>query len=418
MSAEAAKVFDISQADLLRFIEQKKQPETINTGVSEHSKHVILIVSIFLFVLALLTCGCTLCLWLVSKRRKDGEYTKLKDEPEKANLACDEGALKDSIKGTPSLPQISEKPKLDQSSFLPERDALEEEELQKLRVESLDVESSFYVHRNRVKVNVKQVELSQVDEKLSQNAYVYLIINLLPEKMAFFESDLRPVAESNYFDQAAEFDCEAAEITTRTLKVAVYACDRFSQHRLVNEYTYNLGVEDVDLEGGEDKPSVVPVALNELSRSPDSETAVDSSKEGEVLFSLCYMPTSGRLTFVALKGRNISDDEEVPLATYLRVSLLILGKSMKTVQTSSVRRSTAPVYNEAFVFHTPLERIKETDIVVSVMTYGDSAGQSKTLGKVIVGPKAENNLGRKHWEAMLTSPRKPVAQWHALSDEA
>ena len=52
------------------------------------------------------------------------------------------------------------------------------------------------------------------------------------------------------------------------------------------------------------------------------------------------------------------------------------------------------------------------------MTYGDSAGQSKTLGKVVVGPKAENNLGRKHWEAMLTSPRKPVAQWHALSDEA
>ena len=98
------------------------------------------------------------------------------------------------------------------------------------------------------------------------------------------------------------------------------------------------------------------------------------------------------------------------------MSLLILGKSMKTVQTSSVRRSTAPVYNEAFVFHTPLERIKETDIVVSVMTYGDSSGQSKSLGKVIVGPKSENNLGRKHWEAMLTSPRKPVAQWHALSE--
>lgn len=38
----------------------------------------------------------------------------------------------------------------------------------------------------------------------------------------------------------------------------------------------------------------------------------DIQKEGEVLFSLCYMPTSGRLTFVALKGRNISDDEEAP----------------------------------------------------------------------------------------------------------
>ena len=28
---------------------------------------------------------------------------------------------------------------------------------------------------------------------------------------------------------------------------------------------------------------------------------------GEILFSLCYMPTSGRLTFVALKGRSITD---------------------------------------------------------------------------------------------------------------
>ena len=104
------------------------------------------------------------------------------------------------------------------------------------------------------------------------------------------------------------------------------------------------------------------------------------------------------------------------LATYLRVSLLVSGKIMKTVQTSSVRRSTAPVYNEAFVFHTPLERIKDTDINISVMTYGASESAPKMLGKIRVGPQSDSNLGRKHWEAMLTSPRKPVAQWHTLAD--
>jgi len=282
-----------------------------------------------------------------------------------------------------------------------------------LRVEGLDVESSFYVHRNRIQIKVKRVQLSEVDDKLSQNAYLYLIISLLPEKSAFFESDLRPVAEVNYFEQAAEFNCEASEITTRTLKVAVFACDRFSQHRLVNEYTYNLSVDNF----GEDesaKPSIVPVSLDELSRSPDNEAPESADAEGEVLFSLCYMPTSGRLTFVALKGRSISDNKEIPLATYLRVSLLVLGKPLKSVQTSSVRRSTAPVYNEAFVFHTPLERIKDTDIIVSVMTYGDSSEKQKVIGKISVGLNADNNLGRKHWEAMLASPRKPVAQWHAL----
>ena len=168
---------------------------------------------------------------------------------------------------------MSEKPKIDQSALQAEHDILGEDELKKLRVENIEIESNFYVHRNRIRINVKEIEISEVDEKLSQNAYVYLIINLLPEKAAFFESDLRPVAEINYFDQAAEFDCEASEISTRTLKVAVYACDRFSQHRLVNEYTYNLSVADVldSNNEGEAKPSLVPVTLNELSRSADNE---------------------------------------------------------------------------------------------------------------------------------------------------
>lgn len=417
MSVEAAKAFDISQADLLRFLDLKKSPETIAPAIkiSEHSKHVILIVSIFLFVLALLTCGCTLCLWLVSKRKKD-DYEQLKDM-DKADLACDDEALKDAIKGSPTLPQMSEKPKIDPSAiYYPEKEALEEEELHKLRLESLEVTSNFYVHRSRLQVNVKRVELSSVDDELSQNAYIYLVVSLLPEKSAFFESELRPVAEANFFEEVSEFDLDAADITSRNLKVAVYACDRFSQHRLVNEYTYNLFVSELEEAEGDAKPSIVPVNLNEVSRSPDNEAPEKESHVGEVLFSLCYMPTSGRLTFVALKGRNISDEKEIPLATYLRVSLLVLGKTMKTVQTSSVRRSSAPVYNEAFVFHTPLERIKDTDIVVSVMSYVQAPEKPKMLGKIIVGPKAEHNLGRKHWEAMLTSPRKPIAQWHSLVD--
>lgn len=189
---------------------------------------------------------------------------------------------------------MTEKPKLDPSTpFMNENEILAEDELKKLRVKNLDVDSSFYVHRNRIRINVKEVEIEAVDEKLSQNAFIYVVISLLPEKSAFFESDLRPVAEINYFDQAAEFDCEAAEIDTRTLKVAVYACDRFSQHRLVNEYTYNLSVpEDLvvppssegegDEEGSKSpKPSLVPVELNELSRSADHEVKTMFHFEGD-----------------------------------------------------------------------------------------------------------------------------------------
>ena len=107
----------------------------------------------------------------------------------------------------------------------------------------------------------------------------------------------------------------------------------------------------------------------------------------------------------------------LPLGTYLRVSLMVGGRTMKTVQTTSAQKSQDPVYNEAFVFHTPLEHIKNTDLVVSLLSSDNvTSPQPKMLGKVIVGPVSGTNLGRKHWEAMLSTPRRPIAQWHTVTE--
>lgn len=414
MSAEAAKAFGISQADLDEFLDISKAENVPVNTVSEATKHTILVVSIILFVLAIVTCGCTVFLWLVSKKRKERPYSKLDDSTDKADLAYNDSP-NGPLKTENSLPQLTEKPKLQSNITFPEKEPFEEEELKNLRVEKLDLSASFYTNRDRVQVMVRRIMLSAFDNKLVNNAYIYVVVALLPDKSAFYESELRPIAEENYFEEASEFDVVGIkEIAERILRVSIYACDRFSQHRLVNEYTYNLFVKESD---EVETPSILPVVLNQASRSLDNQATHQSQELGEVLFSLCYMPTSGRLTFVALKGRNISDEKETPLATYLRVSLLVAGKSMKTVQTSSIRRSSSPVYNEAFVFHTPLERIKDTDIIVSVMTTGHNSSSPKMLGKVVVGPESGNNFGRKHWEAMLTSPRKPTAQWHILNQQ-
>ena len=91
-------------------------------------------------------------------------------------------------------------------------------------------------------------------------------------------------------------------------------------------------------------------------------------------------------------------------------------QTVKAVQTPSVQKSTNPVYNAAFVFNPPSDKIKDTDIVVTLISSDDiTSPQPKLLGKVIVGPVSGTNLGRKHWEAMLSIPRRPIAQWHSLS---
>lgn len=40
-------------------------------------------------------------------------------------------------------------------------------------------------------------------------------------------------------------------------------------------------------------------------------------------------------------------------------------------------------------------------------------GHNEVIGVCRVGNDADN-LGRKHWNEMLTYPRKPVAHWHPL----
>ena len=97
------------------------------------------------------------------------------------------------------------------------------------------------------------------------------------------------------------------------------------------------------------------------------------------------------------------------------MSLIQGTRTLKTVQTNTARKTTAPVYNEAFVFQVPVERIKDSQLVIRIITKTTGEGE-KVIGKVIIGATAESNLGRKHWEAMLLSARRPIAQWHALSD--
>lgn len=400
MSLEAAKEFGLSHDEFIEFLNGVKA-ENLDT-----TKNVVVIVSLLLLTFALFITGIALFLWFYSKTINSQSEN---EDKFKADLACDEEALKDSIKSSLKVPQVSNsKSRYSPDIAFPDK-LVNDEELKNIRVQDIELTSVYYAHRKRMQVNLRRLNLENIHPTLLRNAYIYWIVYLLPEKTTYFESELRPCAEENYFEEACEFEIELADISSRQLQLSVYACDRFSQHRLVNEQIFKLDVLSTD------DASIKPINMQLIKNSNDDDVFVEEKKQnGEVLFSLCYMPTSGRLTFVALKGKHLCKDFATPIATYLRVSLLVSGKTMKTVQTSSVRHSSNPVYNEAFVFHAPLERFKDTDIIISVMTYDPNKTAPKMLGKIIVGPESDSNLGRKHWEAMLVSPRKPVAQWHTL----
>lgn len=53
-------------------------------------------------------------------------------------------------------------------------------------------------------------------------------------------------------------------------------------------------------------------------------------------------------------------------------------------------------------------------MVITVVDY-DRIGTSDPIGKVVIGCGSTGHELR-HWNDMLASPRRPIANWHTLKD--
>lgn len=58
---------------------------------------------------------------------------------------------------------------------------------------------------------------------------------------------------------------------------------------------------------------------------------------------------------------------------------------------------------------------QKVQIIVTVLDY-DKIGKNDTIGKILVGTNS-SGTEQRHWEDMLASPRRPIAQWHALKPD-
>ena len=85
---------------------------------------------------------------------------------------------------------------------------------------------------------------------------------------------------------------------------------------------------------------------------------------------------------------------------------------MKVVESSVSKKTPNPAFNEAFVFHVPLERIQETEILLTLSTSLGEDHEGRVIGKVSMGASSTRDVGKQHWSEMLSVPRHPVAQWH------
>uniref|UniRef100_A0A8B9K7W2 Synaptotagmin VIb n=1 Tax=Astyanax mexicanus TaxID=7994 RepID=A0A8B9K7W2_ASTMX len=229
----------------------------------------------------------------------------------------------------------------------------------------------------------------------------YVKIYLLPDRKCKFQTRVHRKTLNPTFDEMFQFPVPYEQLPARKLHLSVFDFDRFSRHDMIGEVILDNLFESSDLS-------------RETSIWRDIQYATSESVDlGEIMFSLCYLPTAGRLTMTVIKCRNLKAMDITGYSDpYVKVSLICDGKRLKKKKTTIKKNTLNPTYNEAIIFDIPPENMEQVSLHISVMDY-DLVGHNEVIGVNRVGSHAEG-LGRDHWNEMLAYPRKPIAHWHPL----
>ncbi|XP_077357020.1 synaptotagmin-10 isoform X2 [Festucalex cinctus] len=231
----------------------------------------------------------------------------------------------------------------------------------------------------------------------------YVKIYLLPERKKKFQTRVHRKNLNPTFDETFCFPVVYDELCNRKLHLSVYDFDRFTSHDMIGEVVVDNLFE-----------------LSDLSREAvvwkDIHTATTETVDlGEIMYSLCYLPTAGRMTLTVIKCRNLKAmDITGSSDPYVKVHLICDGRRLKKRKTTTKKSTLNPVYNEAIIFDIPPENVEQVSLSIMVMDY-DRVGHNEVIGVCRAGPDAEG-LGRDHWNEMLAYPRKPITHWHALGE--
>uniref|UniRef100_A0A0R3RTT2 C2 domain-containing protein n=1 Tax=Elaeophora elaphi TaxID=1147741 RepID=A0A0R3RTT2_9BILA len=231
----------------------------------------------------------------------------------------------------------------------------------------------------------------------------YVKLQLLPEKQHRVKTRLVRASRNPQYDEVfSMYGMDALQLATTSLHFAVIAFDRYSRDTLLGEAVYSL--KEADLL----KDEIINVELKLEGRGKNA----NDDDRGQVLLSLCYQPTTHRVTVVLIKAKGLPKLDVSGMADpYIKIYLLYKQQRISKKKSHVKKCTLSPVYNESFVFELPCTSDKDLENVqfeIVVMDW-DRLTKNEMMGKCFIGPSDE------HWLQVRSNPRRQIAEWHQLS---
>ncbi|XP_076751471.1 synaptotagmin 7 isoform X4 [Xylocopa sonorina] len=238
---------------------------------------------------------------------------------------------------------------------------------------------------------------------LSGTSDPYVRVTLLPDKKHRLETKIKRRTLNPRWNETFYFEgFPIQKLQSRVLHLHVFDYDRFSRDDSIGEM-------------------FLPLCQVDFSEKPSFWKALKppaKDKCGELLCSLCYHPSNSILTLTLLKARNLkAKDINGKSDPYVKVWLQFGDKRIEKRKTPIFKCTLNPVFNEAFSFNVPWEKIRECSLDVMVMDF-DNIGRNELIGRIqLAGKNGSGASETKHWQDMITKPRQTIVQWHRLKPE-
>lgn len=231
----------------------------------------------------------------------------------------------------------------------------------------------------------------------------YLKVCLLPDKKRRMHSKTRK-GEHPVFNEEFIFSVPQAELAKRILRIAICDFDRFSRQTVLGYVVIGLQDEMETLLQGND--------AGEVWKDLSDNDALPGLCKGELLFSLSYLPTAGRITIAVVKAKDLNIHRDSGVA--VKVNLVLNGKVAKSKKTSVHKLDiAAPTFNESFVYEISGDLLDRASFILIVYAYNSNG--KRVIGKANTGPYMySTGTGLTHWNDMLLQPRRTTSHWHTL----
>ncbi|XP_071943658.1 synaptotagmin-1-like isoform X1 [Antedon mediterranea] len=369
--------------------------EALNSLSEKFGIPVFAVVAIAIAALLVLLCCCIcICKMCCCKKKKKEKGKKgLKGAVDLKSVSMLGNSLKEQIQ-----PDVDE---LDNGMEEGEGDT--DSVKSEIKLGKLQYSLDYDFQEGKLSVGIIQcADLIGMDMSGTSDPYVKVMLH--PDKKKKYETKVHRKTLNPVFNESFTFKVPYSDISSKTLVMAVYDFDRFSRHDIIGEVRIKLGSIDLG--------SVIEEWRDLASAEVEG---AGKSENGDICFSLRYVPTAGKLTVVILEAKNLKKmDLSGYSDPYVKISLYLGNKRLKKKKTTIKKRTLNPYYNESFAFEVPFEQIQKVSLTITVLDW-DRMGGSDPIGKVQLGCQA-SGAGLRHWSDMLASPRRPIAQWHTLMD--